>query len=263
MNSTTTTTASAAMGDATGTITATPPTVFVVDDDPAVLKAVTRLLRAEGFVTLSFPTAEAFLSQHDPSLPGCLVLDMMMPSINGLALQRALLDAGCERSIVFISGQGDVAASVQAMKGGAVDYLVKPFEDKDFLAAIRAAVAKDLAARVSEAQLHSIRQRITSLTPREREVLEHIIAGQLNKQIAADLGTVEKTIKVHRARVMEKMGASSLAELVRLSLLAGLGTEIPMLGESNESVDAELPVRGLDQSPISPRSHIESDGHRV
>jgi FixJ family two-component response regulator len=238
------------------------PTVFVVDDDPAVLKAVTRLLQSEGFAARPFHTPEAFLIEHDPSVPGCLVLDMMMPTLNGLALQQALRASGCERFVVFITGQGDVPSSVQAMKDGAVDFLMKPFDDKDFLCAIRAAIEKDLAARISSAQLDSIRQRIATLTRREREVLEHIVTGQLNKQIAADLGTVEKTIKVHRARVMEKMGAGSLVELLRLSLQAGVGACTPSADDIGEpETEASLPE--LDQSPISPRSHIGGHNRRV
>jgi len=236
------------------------PTVFVVDDDPSVLKAVTRLLHSEGFATRPFHTPEAFLEEHDPSLPGCAVFDIMMPTLNGLALHQALCASGCERFVVFITGQSDVPTSVRAMKDGAVDFLMKPFDDEDFLQAIRAAIEKDMAARISSAQLDSIRQRIARLTRRERGVLEHIVTGQLNKQIASDLGTVEKTIKVHRARVMEKMGAGSLVELVRLSLQAGLGVgALPAdkIGDPGERLSE------LDQSPISPRSHIGGYGPRV
>jgi FixJ family two-component response regulator len=160
--------------------------------------------------------------QHDPAAPGCVVLDMVMPSVGGLALQRNLLASGCERFIIFITGHGDIPSSVEAMKAGAVDVLTKPFHDQEFLDAVRVAVARDDSARATYAQLQSIRQRLATLTRREREVLEHVVTGRLNKQIAADLGTVEKTIKVHRARVMEKMRVSSLAELVRLTLQIGL-----------------------------------------
>jgi len=212
------------------------PTVYVVDDDPAVLKAVTRLLQSAGFATQSFHSPETFLEQHDPTLPGCAVLDMVMPKLSGLALQQALRASGCDRMIIFMTGQGDIHTSVQAMKDGAVDFLIKPFEDEEFLAIIHDAIAKDQSARIIEAQLCAIQQRIATLTRREREVLAHIVSGQLNKQIAADLGTVEKTIKVHRARVMEKMGVGSLAELVRLTMKIGLNeNERDELSEEMES----------------------------
>jgi FixJ family two-component response regulator len=198
------------------------PTVFMVDDDPSVLNALARLVRAEGYAVRCFESPETFLTQHDPAVPGCAVLDVFMPNLNGLALQRTLLASGCARFIVFIADQGDISTGVQAMKAGAVDFLIKPFQDEDFLNAIGDAIAKDDAARQARAQLESIRQRLATLTAREREVLQHVVVGQLNKQIAADLGTVEKTIKVHRARVMEKMGAASLAELVCLAVQCGL-----------------------------------------
>jgi FixJ family two-component response regulator len=198
-------------------------TVFLVDDDPAVLKALTRLLHAAGFAAQSFNSPEAFLMHHDPAEPGCVVLDICMPHLGGLALQRALTASGCERFIVFITGHGDIPTSVQAMKEGAVDFLVKPFHDEDLLAAVRCAIDRDRSARKERAWLLSIHRCLATLTPREREVLHHVVAGRLNKQIAADLGTVEKTIKVHRARVMEKMGAASLADLVRLTVQIRLG----------------------------------------
>jgi FixJ family two-component response regulator len=203
------------------------PTVYVVDDDADVLRALMRLLQAEGFAVQTFYSPEAFLTYHDPALPGCVVLDIVMPKLDGLALQRALLASGHERSIVFITGYGDIPTSVQAMKAGAVDFLTKPFEDREFLAAVRSAIARDQSTREICAERESIRQRLATLTRREREVLEHIVTGRLNKQIAAELGTVEKTIKVHRARVMEKMGVSSLAELVRMAVQIDLEAADP------------------------------------
>jgi FixJ family two-component response regulator len=191
--------------------------VFVVDDDTAFLKAVSRLLRAAGLEVSPFPSAAAFLNEHDPAAPGCLVLDVAMPGLDGLELQRTLAARGCERSIVFITGQGDLPMGVQAMKAGAVNFLTKPFEKVELLAAIREALEKDDLARRARAGRESIERRLASLTRREREVLSHVIAGRLNKQIAGDLGAAEKTVKVHRARVMEKMGVRSVAELVRLS----------------------------------------------
>jgi FixJ family two-component response regulator len=197
-------------------------TVFVVDDDRAVLKALARLLHAEGFAVQAFASPQAFLEQHDPASPGCLVLDVRMPGLNGLELQQSLAASGAERYIVFITGEGDIPTSVRAMKAGAVNFLAKPFNDSDLLAAVGEAVEKDSLARHARAELQSITKRLACLTPREREILEHVAAGRLNKQIAADLGTVEKTVKVHRARVMEKMGANSLASLVRMAERLGI-----------------------------------------
>jgi len=199
------------------------PVVYVVDDDPGVLKALSRLLRVEGYAVQAFNSPEDFLQEHDPHAPGCLVLDMRMPNLNGLVLQQALLASADERFIVFITGHGDVAASVQAMKAGAVDFLTKPFCDEDFLAAIRRAMEKDEHARKLRLWLETIHERMETLTPREQQVLRHVVAGRLNKQIAADLGIAEKTIKVHRARAMEKMGAASLAELVRIVVELNVG----------------------------------------
>jgi len=196
------------------------PIVYVVDDDPAVLKALTRLLQADGHVTQTFSSPHQFLAAHDPAVPGCLVLDLCMPDSNGLALQQALLESGSERFIIFITGHGDVVDSVQAMKAGAVDFLTKPVHDESFLAAVRNAIEKDEGARSMRQRRQAIRCRMETLTPREHQVLRHVVAGRLNKQIAADLGTAEKTIKVHRARAMEKMGATSLAELVRITVAA-------------------------------------------
>jgi FixJ family two-component response regulator len=150
------------------------------------------------------------------------LLDVAMPGISGLELQEALVASGNDRAIVFLTGHGDIPKSVQAMKAGAVDFLTKPIDDEKLLAAVRVAVEKDTRARELRAQRESVEQRIATLTHREREVLEHVVSGQLNKQIATDLGTVEKTIKVHRARVMAKMGVTSLAELVRLAEQAGI-----------------------------------------
>jgi two-component system, LuxR family, response regulator FixJ len=197
--------------------------VYLVDDDPGVLKALTRLLRTEAYTVRSFNSANEFLLAHDPLVPGCVVLDMLMPNVDGLALQRTLLASATERFIIFITGHGDIDASVQAMKAGAVDFLTKPFNDEDFLAAVRNAVTQDQQARKVRMELQTIRWRMDRLTPREQEVLRHVVAGRLNKQIAADLGIAEKTIKVHRARAMEKMGAGSLAELVRFTVEAEVG----------------------------------------
>jgi FixJ family two-component response regulator len=196
--------------------------VFVVDDDPGVLRALTRLLVAAGFEARPFPSPAAFLEQHDPATPGCLVLDVALPGLDGLQLQQTLTASGAGRPIVFITGRGDIPSSVRAMKAGAVDFLTKPVNDRELLAAVRNAIEMDRRARVAQVELDALGQRLASLTPREREVLAHVVAGRLNKQIAADLGTVEKTIKVHRARIMQKTAARSLAELVRIADKLGI-----------------------------------------
>ncbi len=192
-------------------------TVFVVDDDLRFLKALTRLLRAARFEVRSFSSSQAFLEQHDPTTPGCVVLDVAMPGLNGLELQRALMATGHERFIVFMTGHGDIPMSVQAMRAGAVHFLAKPFDEEDLVAAIREAIEKDRLARHARAVREAIDGRLATLTPREHEVFLHVVSGLLNKQIAAKLGTVESTIKVHRARIMTKMGVGSLADLVRMA----------------------------------------------
>jgi len=159
--------------------------VYMVDDDPGVLKALTRLLHTEAYTVRAFASAEEFLLAHDPLVPGCIVLDIHMPNIDGLALQEALLASASERFIIFVTGHGDIATSVQAMKAGAVDFLTKPFHDEDFLAAVRSAIAKDEQARKVRSELQSIRWRMDTLTPREHQVMQHVVAGRLNKQIAA------------------------------------------------------------------------------
>ena len=198
------------------------PTVFVVDDYAPLRSSISRLLRAAGFVVAAFASAQDFLAQYDSSVWGCLVLDLAMPALNGLELQHILAKAGSPLPIIFLTGQADIPKSVQAMKHGASDFLTKPVDDEDLLAAVRAAIEKDRALRRNQAQLAEIRARLATLTPREREVLEYVVAGKLNKQIAGELGTVEQTIKVHRARVMQKMRVRSLAELVRLAERCGI-----------------------------------------
>lgn len=193
------------------------PTVFVVDDDPAVLKSLSRLLRSVQLTAVTFGSPQEFLERHDPQASGCLVLDMSMPGLNGLELQEALTTKESAIPIIFLTGHGDVPMSVQAMKHGAFDFLIKPVNDEDLIRAVHAALEKDRIARQARNELDDIQVRLATLTPREREVLTHVVSGQLNKQIAYDLGTVEKTIKVHRARVMEKMKVNSVAELVRLT----------------------------------------------
>ena len=192
------------------------PTVFVVDDDAAVRKAVSRLLRSVGLAVAVFASPREFLAQYDSATPGCLVLDVAMPGLSGLQLQTALGEKGTSLPIIFLTGHGDVSQSVQAMKHGAFDFLTKPVNAKKLLPAIHAAIEKDAVAREEQARLSEICARLNTLTPREREVLEHVVAGQLNKQIADDLGITEATVKMHRARVMAKMKVQSVAELARL-----------------------------------------------
>lgn len=197
-------------------------TVFVVDDDPSVRRALGRLLAAEGLEPLTFESAAAFLAAHDPLTPGCLVLDLAMPGLDGIALQRMLAGADCLRQIVFLTGHGDISSTVRAMQGGAVDFLTKPVDDAALLLAVRQALELDGVARAAWHARQTLARRLAHLTPREREVLAHVVAGHLNKQIAAELGTVEKTIKVHRGRVMQKMAVGSLADLVRVAERLGV-----------------------------------------
>jgi FixJ family two-component response regulator len=188
-----------------------------------VLKSLARLLRSARLNVMAFGSPQEFLERHDPRAPGCLVLDLAMPGLNGLELQAALTVKGSAIPIIFLTGHGNIPASVQAMKRGALDFLTKPVNDDDLLKAVQAAIEQDRLARIARAELEDIQARLDSLTPREREVLTHVVSGQLNKQTAADLGTVEKTIKVHRGRVMEKMKVHSVAELVHLAERAGVG----------------------------------------
>ena len=192
-------------------------TVFVVDDDAAVRKALGRLLRSAGYQPEAFASAEEFLQQSRFDDSGCILLDIQLPGLNGLELQQTLADAARHLAIVFITGYADVPMSVRAMKGGAVDFLSKPFTDAELLQAVAEALSKIQKEQIYKIEVADIRARLSMLTARESEVLHHVVAGRLNKQTAADLGIVEKTVKVHRARVMEKMGASSLAELVTMA----------------------------------------------
>jgi len=198
------------------------PTVFIVDDDEAVRKAVSRLLRSAGIAVAAFASPGEFLAQYDPATPGCLLLDIAMPDFNGLQLQTTLSEKGSILPIIFLTGHGDVSQSVQAMKHGAFDFLSKPVKDKDLLTAVRAAIERDAVARLEQAKLSEIRAGLKTLTPREREVLEHVVSGKLNKQIAGDLGITEATVKMHRARVMAKMKVQSVAELARLTERCGI-----------------------------------------
>jgi FixJ family two-component response regulator len=193
-------------------------TVFLIDDDPSVRRALARLIKSAGYQVQTFVSAREFLdSMPDPTGPACLVLDVRMPGLSGLDLQRALQAANATLPIIFITGHGDIPMSVKAMKDGAVDFLPKPVKDKDLLRAIELALARSVRERAARDELEEIQSRVETLTAREREVMNLVVKGLLNKQVAFELGTVEKTVKVHRARVMDKMKVESLADLVRLA----------------------------------------------
>jgi RNA polymerase sigma factor (sigma-70 family) len=194
-----------------------PCRVFLVDDQPAILKALARLLASAGFEVAPYESAQAFLASGNAAAPGCLVLDLSMPDMDGMALQQALAGQGSALPLIFLTGHGDIASGVRAMKLGAFDFLTKPVDDGKLLAAVQAALERNAQQRTADAEREELRQRHASLTPREREVMALLVEGLLNKQVAAELGTVEKTVKVHRARVMAKMQVRSLTALVRLA----------------------------------------------
>jgi FixJ family two-component response regulator len=197
-------------------------TVYVVDDDARIREALLRLLNARGYETKAFSSAKDFLAQHEPAKPGCAILDLSLPGLDGLALQQTLVASGMQRPIIFLTGTGDIPTTVRAMQAGAVDFLTKPVRKNDLLQAISRAEQVDVQARQATTELAVAQSKIASLTPRERQVLSHVIAGRLNKQIAGDLGTVEKTIKFHRGRIMHKLGLRTIADLVRLAQKAGV-----------------------------------------
>jgi RNA polymerase sigma factor (sigma-70 family) len=192
------------------------PVVFVVDDDPSVRSSLKFLISTVGLQVESFDSADTFLHRKPPDAPSCLVLDVRLPGLSGLDLQRELAARNMRIPIVFVTGHGDIPMSVRAMKAGAVEFLTKPFHDQDLLDAIRIALERDRARRQQEKEVTALQQRFASLTPREREVISMVASGMLNKQIAGQLGTVEDTVKVQRSRAMGKMQAQSLADLVRM-----------------------------------------------
>jgi FixJ family two-component response regulator len=196
--------------------------VFVVDDDASVRDSLKNLIRSVGLGAELFASAQEFLRSKRPDVPGCLVLDVRLPGLSGLDLQRRMAEAGLQIPIIFITGHGDIPMTVRAMKAGAVEFLTKPFRDQDLLDAIQQALERDRKARDQRAEIEEMRSRFASLTPREREVMARVVAGLLNKQIGAELGTSETTVKIHRHQVMEKMGAGSLPELVRMADRLGL-----------------------------------------
>ena len=198
------------------------PVVFVVDDDASVRKALANLLCSVGLKVQTFGTAQEFLSSERPDAPGCLVLDARLPGLSGLDLQRQLAEAKIQLPIIFITGHGDIPMSVDAMKAGAVEFLTKPFREQVLLDAIQQAVERDRAAYAQRAALAELRGRYQSLTPREQEIMVLVVRGLMNKQIAGELGTTEATVKVHRAKVMHKLRADSLADLIRMAEKLGL-----------------------------------------
>jgi RNA polymerase sigma factor (sigma-70 family) len=198
------------------------PIVFVVDDDPSVGRAIKRLIGSLGLQVETFGSAAEFLSGKRSEGPSCLVLDIRLPGISGLDFQRQLAQANIHIPIIFITAHGDIAMTVRAMKAGAVEFLTKPFRDQDLLDAVHIALERDRTRRLQESEIAILRKGLESLTPREREVLPLVVSGLLNKQIAAELGTSENTVKVHRSQLMRKMGADSLADLVRLAEKIGI-----------------------------------------
>ena len=206
---------------------AIPVVIYIVDDEADVRKALSRLLRSAGYTTRLFGSAGEFLVSGEARFSaGCIILDLAMPGLNGLELQEHLSTSDCHRPIIFLTGNGDISKSVRAMKAGAVNFLTKPVDDNELLKAVEEALRVDASVRAMWSLRHSAFAKLDTLTPRERQVFEKVVAGRLNKQIAAELGIVEKTIKVHRSRMMRKMNATSVVDLVHLASLAGVNSNI-------------------------------------
>jgi FixJ family two-component response regulator len=223
------------------------PVVHLVDDDPSVLKAFSRLLATEGYETRSFASPRSFLDQHDPNLPGCIILDVALPELSGLDLQRLITTSKLSQPVIFVSGRSDIPISVAAMKNGAFDFLTKPVDADSLLNAVREAVRKDAEARTSSAELGQLEERVLRLSPRERAVFAQVTMGRLNKQIAVALGIVEKTVKVHRASMMKKIGVRTVAELVHIADRLGIDCEalfgpVPATMPRGTKVAGPLPI---------------------
>jgi len=195
-----------------------PPTVYIVDDDEAVRSALRLLMKSAGYTTVTFESAQEFLARYNAQQPGCLVLDVRMPGMSGMELQQELNRRGAILPVIFISGHGDIPMAVEAMHSGAFDFLQKPFKDQDLLDRVARALSSDSAARAEKLEVDHIRELLATLTPREHEVLDMVVSGKPNKIMAADLNLSQRTVEVHRARVMEKMHARSLAQLVRMMM---------------------------------------------
>jgi FixJ family two-component response regulator len=239
-------------------------TVFVIDDEPAVCRALSRMLTAAGYEVRAFESAEGFLAEGHAEAPGCLLLDICLPGLDGMELQRSLLSAPCPHPIVFLTGRSDIQTSVTAMKAGAVDFLTKPIEAERLVAAIDRALQRDAERRLEYAIRSTIQRRFDRLTPREKQVMDGIIRGRLNKVIAAELGIGEKTVKVHRARLMEKMGVRSVAELVPLGARIGLAIGLDL--RIRTSVHAPQIIKNaIRNDPSHPsrngRDHFGIAGH--
>ena len=196
--------------------------VFVIDDDDSVRRALQRLIRSVGLRVELFGSAHEFLERKRPDIPSCMILDIRLPGMSGLDFQRRLAEAKIHIPIIFITGHGDIPMTVRAMKAGAIEFLTKPFNDQDLLDAIYHALERDRVRRRQEAEIATLRERFESLTPREQEILPRVITGLLNKQIAGEIGTTEATVKVHRSQLMRKMGAESVADLVRMAEKIGI-----------------------------------------
>ena len=199
--------------------------VFIIDDDALYRASTERLLRSVGFTVQSFQSARDFVGCRRPNVPSCLILDVRLPGLSGLDLQRELAEAGVHLPIIFVTGHGDIPMSVQAMKAGAVEFLTKPFREQALLDAITQAIGRDQVARQQHARNADLRRRYESLKPREREVFKCVVSGMLNKQIADQLGATERTVKFHRANIMRKMQVKSLAELVRIAEVLGIANQ--------------------------------------
>jgi RNA polymerase sigma factor (sigma-70 family) len=200
-------------------------TIYLLDDDEAVVRALARVLEAEGYRTSCYTSAREFLADHDPRVPGCLITDLVMPDMSGLELQRALSDRGTTRPIVFVTARGDMPTTVEGMRAGAISFLTKPVRKSELLPAVDEAIAKDATTRARDAERHRVQELLEQLTPREREVMQWVVQGRMNKEIAGLLGTSEKTVKVHRGRLMKKMHVKSAAALANLLTHVSFGND--------------------------------------